>query len=92
MQLVSTTLLETLTVCRLRSLAMVAVMKEQLATPLRATPAAEGKQQQQQASDSMKKIQLLNFQLTTKTTRRKVLIIFVMEICIYCVGLHEQAA
>jgi hypothetical protein len=64
MQLVSTTLLETLTVCHLRSLAMVAVMKEQLATPLRATPPAEGKQQQQQqqASDSMKKIQLLNFQ------------------------------
>jgi hypothetical protein len=63
MQLVSTTLLETLTVCHLRSLAMVAVMKEQLATPLRATQPAEGKQQQQQqASDSMKKIQLLNFQ------------------------------
>jgi len=62
MQLVSTTLLETLTVCHLRSLAMVAVMKEQLATPLRATPPAEGKQQQQEASDSMKKIQLLNFQ------------------------------
>jgi hypothetical protein len=61
MQLVSTTLLETLTVGHLRSLAMVAVMKEQLATPLRATPPAEGKQQQQ-ASDSMKKIQLLNFQ------------------------------
>jgi hypothetical protein len=63
MQLVSTTLLETLTVCHLRSLAIVAVMKEQLATPLRATPPAEGKQQQQQeASDPMKKIQLLNFQ------------------------------
>ncbi len=59
----STTLLETLTVCHLRSLAIVAVMKEQLATPLRATPPAEGKQQQQQqASDPMKKIQLLNFQ------------------------------
>jgi hypothetical protein len=62
MQLVSTTLLETLTVCHLRSLAMVAVMKEQLATPLRATPPSEGEQQQQEASDSMKKIQLLNFQ------------------------------
>jgi len=63
MQLVSTTLLETLTVGHLRSLAMVAVMKEQRATPLRATPPAEGKQQQQQqTSDSMKKIQVLNSQ------------------------------
>lgn len=60
----STTLLETLTVGHLRSLAMVAVMKEQRATPLRATPPAEGKQQQQQqqTSDSMKKIQVLNSQ------------------------------